>query len=133
MKIEAIHMEPEQVRKLLGAASADGALLYIYLRAGNLPEHASQALNMPQSRISCAMATLRQLGLWPEETRSTILPGERPAYSENDVIEAMDHEASFRLLRGEVQRLLGRNLNTEDLKILLGFVHYLGLPTEVIS
>ena len=36
-------------------------------------------------------------------------------------------------LYGEVQRLLGRNLNTEELKILLGFVRYLGLPVEVIS
>ena len=73
------------------------------------------------------------LGLWPEENRSTIAPGERPQYSEKDVLEAMDQQASFRLLRGEVQRLLGRNLNTEDLKILLGFLHYLGLPSEVIS
>jgi DnaD/phage-associated family protein len=53
--------------------------------------------------------------------------------AEPDVLQAMDQEASFRLLRGEVQRLLGRNLNTEDLKILLGFVHYLGLPAEVVS
>ena len=39
----------------------------------------------------------------------------------------------FRSLYGEVQRLLGRNLNTEELKILLGFVRYLGLPGDVIS
>ena len=32
-----------------------------------------------------------------------------------------------------MQRLLGRTLNTEELKILLGFVRYLGLPCEVIS
>jgi len=39
----------------------------------------------------------------------------------------------FKSLRGEVERLLGRNLNTEELKILLGFTRYLGLPGEVIS
>jgi len=32
-----------------------------------------------------------------------------------------------------VQRQLGRNLNTEELKILLGFVRYLGLSGDVIS
>ena len=45
----------------------------------------------------------------------------------------MDTESSFRRLYGEVQRQLGRNLNTEELKILLGFVRYLGLPEDVIS
>ena len=32
-----------------------------------------------------------------------------------------------------MQRLLGRSLNTEELKILLGFVRYLGLTADVIS
>ena len=66
-------------------------------------------------------------------SRYTIIAGERPVYSEKDVLEAMDTSNDFRLLYGEVQRLLGRSLNTEELKILLSFVHYLGLPTEVIS
>ena len=121
------------MRKLLGTSSGDAALLYLYIRSGNDPKTACAQLNFTSTRFSCAEATLRQLGLWPEESRSSIAPGERPQYSEKDVLQAMDQEASFRLLRGEVQRLLGRNLNTEDLKILLGFVHYLGLPTEVVS
>jgi DnaD/phage-associated family protein len=62
-----------------------------------------------------------------------VLSGERPAYSEKDVLSAMDTDTEFRMLYGEVQRLLGRTLNTEELKILLGFVRYLGLPCEVIS
>ena len=45
----------------------------------------------------------------------------------------MEQDSSFRGLYGEVQRLLGRNLNTEELKILLGFVRYLNLPADVIS
>ena len=45
----------------------------------------------------------------------------------------MDQDTSFRSLYGEVQRLLGRSLNTEELKILLGFVRYLGMPADVIS
>ena len=133
MNIESVNMDHETVRKLLGAASGDGALLYIYLKAGNPPENAGPALNMSAARLSCAMATLRQLGLWQEEKTVHIMSGERPNYSERDVLEAADTDCSFRSLCGEVQRLLGRNLNTEELKILLGFVRYLGLPADVIS
>ena len=88
---------------------------------------------MSQSRLSCAAATLRQLGLWPEEQRVHIASGERPGYSEQDVLKAMDSDVDFRSLYGEVQRLLGRSLNTEELKILLGFVRYLGMSADVIS
>lgn len=133
MNIQNLHIDAADMRKLFGTQSSDAALLYLYIMSGNDSQQAIEDLRFSPARLSCAAATLRQLGLWPEETRSTIAPGERPQYSEKDVLEAMDREASFRLLRGEVQRLLGRALNTEDLKILLSFVHYLGLPTEVIS
>ena len=132
MNIESVNFDTAEVRKLLGAASADGALLYIYLKAGNAPADAAQTLNMTDARVNCAMATLRQLGLWQEE-KQPILAGERPVYSERDVLEADSSDAEFKALRGEVERLLGRNLNTEELKILLGFIRYLGLPGDVIS
>ena len=133
MNIESLVLDSSDVRKLLGAASADGALLYIYLKSGNPLTEAVQALNMNQSRVSCAMATLRQLGLWQEEKQQRVLAGERPVYSERDVLEADSSDGEFKSLRGEVERLLGRNLNTEELKILLGFIRYLGLPGDVIS
>lgn len=133
MNIQDLHIDREHLRKLLGASSGDAALLYLSLRCGNAPEEAAKELNFTPTRYACAAATLRQLGLWAEQTHTAFVPGERPSYSEKDVIEAMDHSSEFRLLYGEVQRLLGRNLNTEELKILLSFVHYLGLPTEVIS
>ena len=133
MNIESVNFDAAEVRKLLGAASADGALLYIYLKAGNLPDHAAQLLNLSEARFNCAMATLRQLGLWQEEKQQRILAGERPVYSERDVLEADSSDMEFKALRGEVERLLGRNLNTEELKILLGFIRYLGLPADVIS
>ena len=133
MNTDRIEISPADGRKLLSAASGDAALLYIYVHSGNAPAAAEQELNMSPARYQCAAATLRQLGLWPEERRCPIAPGERPSYSETDVMQAMDRDASFRLLYGEVQRLLGRTLNTEELKILLGFDRYLGLPAEVIS
>ena len=133
MVTESLQIPREDARKLLGAASPDGALLYIYLHAGNDPRSAGAELKMSEGRLSCAGATLRQLGLWPEEKKTLIAPGERPAYSEQDVLVAMEDDESFRSLYGEVQRQLGRSLNTEELKILLGFVRYLGLPGDVIS
>ncbi|HIT35065.1 MAG TPA: DnaD domain protein [Candidatus Faecousia intestinavium] len=133
MITDALKLTQNDVRKLLGAASPDAALLYIYLSCGNPLSQAEGELNLSASRLSCAGATLRQLGLMPQERPSHIAPGERPSYSERDVLDAMDTDQSFRSLYGEVQRLLGRSLNTEELKILLGFVRYLGLPADVIS
>ena len=132
MNIESVHLDRAQVQKLLAAASPDAALLYIYLQAGNSMTEAEQALRMGAERIRCAGAVLRQLGLYSEEKPTHILAGERPSYSEWDVQEA-SNDQSFRSLCGEVQRLLGRVLNNEELKILLGFVRYLGLPVDVIS
>ena len=133
MNTEAIAVSQSDVRLLLGAASSDAALLYLYIHAGNPADTAVRDLRLTESRFSCAAATLRQLGLWPEEKRSMIAPGERPQYSETDVLNAMDQDKDFRCLYGEIQRLLGKSLNTEELKILLGFVNYLGLSTDVIS
>ena len=133
MNTEAIAISQNDVRKLLGAASADAAYLYLYIQAGNPADNAIRDLRLSESRFSVAAATLRQLGLWPEEKVSHIAPGERPQYSEVDVLSAMDRDEDFRSLYGEIQRLLGRSLNTEELKILLGFVRYLGLTTDVIS
>ena len=132
MLTEDVKIEKSELNRLLSAANADAALLFLYLRSGNDPEQASQALQLSQSRVACAGATLRQLGLWqPEEKK--FIPGERPAYSEQDVICAMDGDRDFKSLYGEIQQRLGRTLNTEELKIILGFVRYLNLPPDVIS
>ena len=132
MKGTQLCLSEDQVHKLLSAASGDAALLYLYLCSGNDPELAASALQLNATRFQCAQATLRQLGLWEE--KKTALPlGERPAYSETDVVRAMDHDGEFQSLYGEIQRVMGRALNTEELKILLGFTRYLGMPAEVIS
>ena len=133
MITEEFKIPQGEVKKLLGAASPDAALLYIFIRSGNRPEDVEEALRLSASRLSCAAATLRQLGMWPEEPTKHIMSGERPAYSERDVVDAMERDTDFRCLYGELQRLLGRTLNTEELKIILGFVRYLGLSADVIS
>ena len=131
MNAQDLTIEQAAARKLLGAASPDAALLYIYLHSGNDPDNAGQVLNLNQGRVSCAMATLRQLGLWQNQHK-TLIPGERPAYSEKDVQTAMDSDRDFRALYGEIQRQLGKNLNTEEMKIILGFVRYLGMSPDVV-
>ena len=133
MNIEKLTIEQGDVRKLLHLANSDAALLYIYLLSGNILADAGKQLGMSAEQCSCTAALLRQMGLWSEERKASFVPGERPAYSETDVMRAMDTDGDFRSLYGEVQRLLGKTLNTEELKILLGFHRYLGLPGEVIS
>ncbi len=133
MMTQPVKLSQSDLKKILSTASPDAALLYLYLKSGNRPEDAEAELHLNASRLSCAGATLRQLGLVEAEHTGPVAPGERPGYTEQDVLEAMEEDTSFRSLYGEVQRLLGRSLNTEELKILLGFVRYLGLPADVIS
>ena len=131
MNTTQLNIEQTDIRKLLGAASGDVALLYLYLHSGNDPQRAGEALNMNERSVACAMATLRQLGLWQQE-HQTVITGERPSYTERDVISAVDTDRDFRNIYGEVQRILGRVLNTEELKIILSFQRYLGMSPEVV-
>ena len=109
MLTESLKIDHVDVKKLLSAASPDGALLYIYLQCGNRLENAEKDLQMNPSRLSCAAATLRQLGLYADDRASRIAPGERPCYSEQDVIKA-DYDPEFARLKEEVQRLLGKGM-----------------------
>lgn len=133
MNTESIQISSADVRKLLLSFSGDAALLYLYIHSGNDPKAAEKELKLTTTRFAAASATLRQMGLWPEEKKQIVRVDQRPEYSENDVLDAMDQDGGFRMLYGEVQRLLGRTLNTEELKILLSFERYLGLPAEVVS
>jgi DnaD/phage-associated family protein len=130
--MEPIQIPQGDIQKLLGAASGDAALLYIYLKSGNDPALAAQVLRLNDQRFSCAASTLRQLGLWQVESHRFLDSREKPIYSEQDVLQTMQSDISFRSLYGEVQRRMGRVLNTEELKILLSLVRYLGLPADVI-
>ena len=132
MEDAMLALPKQDIRKLLGAASGDAALLYLYLRAGSDPDAAGEALQMPARQLDCAMASLRQLGLVEYRPRHREA-GERPAYTEQDLAREMDRSKEFGLLVGEVQRRLGRTLSTEELKILLALRDYLRLPDEVIS
>ena len=133
MNTKDLTLSQTEIHKLLSAGSGDAALLHLYLQCGNAPREAEAALGMSQARYSCAAATLRQLGLWPEESVYLRPAQQPPQYTEEDVTQAMNRSEEFRLLVGEVQRTLGRILTTEELKILLSFRNYLDLPAEVVS
>ena len=128
-----LNLPRQDCQKLLGYRNGDAALLLVYLRCGNPQEKAAEALGLPESRLLEAKAALIQLGLWQEEAVRVLREDSRPCYTERDVLEAQREDKSFDALRGEVQRNLGRILNVEDLKILLGILRYLGLPAEVVS
>jgi len=121
------------LNKLLGAANGDAALLYLYLHSGAELSAAPGALHMSPGRVSCAEAALRQLGLWQSADKPRIPMGEPPVYSETDVLHAKKGNPQFHALCADVERTFGRVLTTEELKILLSFINYLGLSPEVIS
>ena len=121
------------LQKLLTMASADAALLYLYLQSGGDMTRIEEKLHMQPRQAEAAAAVLRQLGLWQEARKASFQAGERPRYSEIDVMQALEQDNDFRSLQGEVQRQLGRFLSSEDLKILLGLTRYLGLGNDVIS
>ena len=90
MITESVNISQNDMRKLLSAASPDASLLYLYIQGGNLMEHAEQELGLNPSRLNTAAATLRQLGLICDDRRCPIAPGERPGYSERDILELLD-------------------------------------------
>ena len=67
--MQNVTVEQKDLQKLLAAANADAALLYLYLRNGGDGDRAGEALKMTESRLNCAGATLRQLGLWRQEEK----------------------------------------------------------------
>ena len=131
MMTESVTISQSDMRRLLSAASPDAAMLYLYIKSGNALDTAPEALGLNDTRLECAAATLRQLGLWTE-AKPMPMYGEKPNYTEQDVLRAVGSDNAFHNLLGEVQRRLGRTLTTEELKILLGLVRYLGLPEDVI-
>lgn len=132
MDIHDLYLPEQDWRKLLAAASGDAALLYLYIRSGGQATQAESALRMSGTRLDCATACLKQLGLWPEEPK-VLRPAEPPIYTEEDLIREQKKNGGFQHLVGETQRRLGKLLSTEELKLLLSMYDYLGMPAEVIS
>ena len=131
---DELQLSRTAVRKLIGAANSDAALLYLYLCAGGPPREAGRTLGMADVRLRQAGAVLRQLGLLPDAPRQPIeRTPEKPVYTEDDILREINRGSEFSLLVSEAQRRLGRVLSTEEMKILLSMSDYLGLPLDVIA
>ena len=123
-------LSEQSIRKLLSAGNGDSALLYLCRRGG----FSDVATGFSEARLECAAALLRQLGLDDSLDPKFMEAAQRPEYTEEDVRRQMELPRSgFRKLVGEVQRCLGKVLSTEELKLLLSMVEYLGLPGEVVN
>ena len=75
MNVTDLNLGSGELRRLLGAANGDAALLYLYLQAGNDWRNAQAQLKLSESRVNGAMAMLRQLDLWPQR-KPVLLVGE---------------------------------------------------------
>ncbi len=128
-----MHLSRTAVTKLIGAGSADAALLYLYLRADRPAKEAGKALGMVPDRLRRAGAVLRQLGLLEESKKPIERTPDKPVYTEDDILREVGRGEAFSLLVSEAQRRLGRVMSTEEMKILLSMTDYLGLPFDVIA
>ena len=125
-----VQIKEEELRTLLAAKNGDAALLLLCLRSGR--DAGQSGLSPEAQRLSAAF--LRQTGLLQEPAPRFQQSAEPPVFTEADVTRRVSAEGSdFRELIGDVQRRLGRVLNTEELKILLSLTDYLGMSREVVN
>lgn len=143
-----IALSKQDIERLINAHDGDMALLYLHSRLyGADAEQAARDLCMTSRAVSEAEEKLLRLGLSLDGVSSVknptvvveskqkekLLPAdERPDYSPDDIANCAEEDDAFQSVIDEAQRIMGKNLSSNDLKILFGFYDYLGLPAEVI-
>lgn len=142
----AIILSKQDIERLINAHDGDMALLYLHSRLhGADAEMAARDLCMTSRAVSEAEEKLLRLGISLDGNSSReittssgkktekLLPAEeRPDYSSDDIANCAEEDDAFQSVINEAQRIMGKNLSSNDLKILFGFYDYLGLPAEVI-
>ncbi len=137
----AVSLTQEAVGRLLGAASGDAALLYLYIlsRGGHFdPADAAASIHRSEEQVDAAMAVLTRLGLVAEDAvpvkpvKPLERPAEPPALSVAEMDALMDSDREFRELVRAVQTDLGAQLSSEGLRTLVNIYSYLRLPADVI-
>lgn len=133
---ENIVIPAAAAEKLTRRGDGDAALLYLCLlrhQGRSSAAAAARELRLSPERQRGAEQTLAELGLLGERQSGPVEPAEeRPAYTQADVAERLEGDETFRLLRQEVEKLLGRRLTTADTATLLGLYDYVSLPADVI-
>ena len=137
--------------KLLAAHDGDVALLYLYwLKSDSQdPEQAAAALCRTMREIGAAEEKLRRMGLLPsvgasaqpvsekayasEVVREVLSPSEElPQYTAEDIARRSREDPAFSAILAETARVVGRNLSSNDMRVLFGVYDSLGLPAEVV-
>ncbi len=131
----SVTLTKEEVQLLLSCRCTDAVQLYLYRKAGEPLELAMAALDFSGDRMRTASEHLRLLGCGETPAAQPKLsPPPKREYTQAELEEAMRAKGgNFQNFVGDVQCRLGRTLSTEELKILLGFLDYLRMPTEVAS
>ena len=141
----------QDLDKLIAAHDGDVALLYLYWLKNDSedPEQAAAALCRTMREISAAEEKLRRLNLLPSSAapakpapvkkapakapRDIPSPAEElPQYPAEDILRRSREDTAFSAILAEAARIIGRNLNSNDTRVLFGVYDYLGLPAEVI-
>ncbi len=127
-----VAMTDQAADRLLRLDNGDAALLYIYLlRKGDLDK-----LSWSQPRLDAALAALNSQGLAPKlapRAEAPLPPAEPPEYHTEDITAVLaDPGSGFTPLCNAVEALLGKKLNTTELKTLYTLYDHLALPMEVI-
>lgn len=130
-------ISPADADKLIRAHDGDVALLCIYyFRSGSRDiEKAAIELCRTMSEIRAADEKLMRLGILDaKEAPSVPAEPERelPQYTARDISQRSKEDENFSLIVSEAERVFGRKLNSNDLKVLFGVYDYLALPVEVI-
>lgn len=133
MESKELRLPAADADKLLACADGLCALLYIHiLRTGSFClSKASRELKRSESDIVLAAGTLRRLGLL-EKVEAPLPSREMPEFTAGDVSRRADSDKAFEAVVDEAQHRLGRTLNSNDLRLLLGIYDHLGLPADVI-
>ena len=141
--------------RLIAAHDGDMALVYLYsVRNGGLDaEQAAAALCRTLQEIRAASEKLQRLGLLPGEpgeSAAISVPApaagpapapapipeapaeELPQYSASEIARRAGKDELFALLLQEAEKVFGRSLNSNDMRVILGIYDHLGLPCEVV-
>ena len=134
---KSVVLRADQIDRLLGRGDGDAALLYLCLLRNDgaiEPQSLMQSLRFSELRLRAAETALQELGLIDRPVRPQPQePAQEPvAYTTEEVRRALEEDGEFRMLTDQTQNLLGKRLNTTDLKSLMNLYSAVGLPADVI-
>lgn len=131
----ALSVPVPEADMLIAAGDGGAALLYLHmLRAGGKldPETASRDLRFSENEIGRAVDALKGMGLIEHAPQKLTPADEMPEYTAEEVVVRTSGDRQFKAVLAETQRIFGRMLSGNELKILFGIYDHLGMPAEVI-